>query len=177
MHFEGSITREEEDLREPLYNALRAGNETVVSQFLEHPSLVDVVALPDDGENPTIGAARRLLRPGKTPLLRDIKDPVKWTKFTKELTTLVQQGDEDTLAQYHGSQPWSGLRDEYRKGKVRSLQILYILCLIVCPADRGTSRPPVHDQGDTPWWRVLVISTFRVVSKDYSRCRVTRINP
>jgi hypothetical protein len=76
-----------------------------------------------DGETPVIGNARRLLR--KTahgePLLK-AKAPkdfaAKWDKLVRDLESLLKQADEDTLAQYYRSQPWTALREEYAKTMV-----------------------------------------------------------
>lgn len=121
MHFEGSLTEVEESHREPLYQTLLAGDEPAIEIFLAHPDLASIMALTDDGENPTIGTALRLLRPGKAPLLLahgGEATKAKWSKFTKDLGGLLKLNDEDSLAQYYGSQPWTAFREEYHKMRV-----------------------------------------------------------
>jgi len=128
MQFEGSITQEEDDLREPLYQALRSANEAEISLFLENPVLANIIALPDDGEKPVTGTALRLLRfagvydsdTSKQPLLLSSDGDLvknKWGRFAKDLTSLIKQNYEDALGQYYDSQPWTLFREEYRKNK------------------------------------------------------------
>ena len=122
MHYEGSITFAEETLRQPLFAALYAASEPAITNLLSDPILVSVLAMPDDGENPTTGTARRLLRFGLgEPLLHAQASPglaAKWGVLTKGLAQLVKMGNEEVLAQYHRSQPWSAFREEYAKDKV-----------------------------------------------------------
>ena len=122
MHYDGSITAAEETLRQPLFAALYSASEPAITEILSNPILSSVLAMPDDGENPTTGTARRLLRFGLgEPLLHSHATPslaAKWGVLTRGLAQLVKMGDEEVLAQYHRSQPWSAFREEYAKGKV-----------------------------------------------------------
>ncbi|KAH8918558.1 hypothetical protein BT69DRAFT_1338064 [Atractiella rhizophila] len=120
MFVEGSIWNEEEALRQPLYDALAAVDEEKITKFLKDPILKRVIALPADGENPVLGQAKRLLRPGIEPLLlKDGGEVVrgKWAKFVIDLQSLVDAGDELMIAQYYASQPWSQFRELYRSSK------------------------------------------------------------
>ena len=123
MFYEGSITTVEESLREPLFKALQNKDEPAIESLLADPILAAIVAMDHDGENPVLGNARRLLRNNTqgVPLLQ-AKTPelkAKWDKLVRDLQSLIGQADEETLAQYYRSQPWTALREEYAKNLVR----------------------------------------------------------
>lgn len=124
MFYEGSISQAEEDLREPLYQALHQIDEAKIEELMNHEQLKKIVSLSDDGENPTTGVARRLLRYGADPLLLTTGGETvsaKWPKFTRDVASLLKAGDEEVLAQYFRSQPWTTFREVYAKTKVSGL--------------------------------------------------------
>jgi len=117
MYYEGTITQAEEDLREPLFQALGAIDEPLIESFLIHQSLAHIISMPDDGETPTLGQARRLLR-AQGPLIRaklTEENTAKWDKFTKDLAALVKSGDEEIMTQFFKSHPWNCFRADYAK--------------------------------------------------------------
>jgi len=126
MFYEGSITTTEEELREPLFKALQAKDEAAIESLLNNPVLAAIIAMDHDGETPVLGNAQRLLRTGTqgVPLLKaktaEAFKP-KWEKLVKDLQSLIGQADEETLAQYYRSQPWTFLREEYAKNLVSTL--------------------------------------------------------
>lgn len=122
MFYEGTITIEEEELRQPLFEALRTIDEPTIEAMLNSPVLAQIVAMDHDGEAPVLGNARRLLRKtNSVPLLKArVADEFapKWVKLVRDLTSLLKNPDEETLAQYYRSQPWTALREEYAKTMV-----------------------------------------------------------
>jgi hypothetical protein len=140
MHVEGSLSPEEAALREPLYEALRLAEEPRIKNVIDEPVLRSIVAMEHDGENPTLGTARRLLRQGVTPQLaiQGAKNQKEWEAFAKDLKEVVdltKQGKsegevEEILAQYFSSMPWAKFREEYRRSKV-SLYICQTWSLVV----------------------------------------------
>lgn len=123
MFYEGSITTEEEALRQLLFEALQSINELAIDDILNSPVLAGIIAMSDDGETPVLGNARRLLRKTrhgeallKAKVPKDFAN--KWDKLVRDLNSLIKQADEETLAQYYRSQPWTALREEYAKTMV-----------------------------------------------------------
>lgn len=122
MFYEGSITTKEEELRKPLFEALRAKDEAGIEAIMSNPVLAQILAMHDDGETPVLGNAKRLLRKSTAEPLLKAKAPEafqpKWRKLVRDLTVLLAEGDEEALAQYYRSQPWTALREEYAKTMV-----------------------------------------------------------
>ena len=122
MYYEGSLTTAEEASRIPLYEALRSMDECLIEPFLTNATLSSIISMPDDGEQPTVGTARRLVRssPGE-PLILSTASPSlaeKWGKLNKDLANLLRTGDEDIMTQYYRSQPWTAFREEYARHMV-----------------------------------------------------------
>lgn len=115
MYYEGTITQAEEDLRDPLFQALGAIDEPSIERFLNHETLSHIISIPDDGETPDLGQARRLLR-AQGPLIRAKLTEVnigKWDKFVKDLAGLVKSGDEEVITHLFMSHPWNCFRADY----------------------------------------------------------------
>lgn len=124
MYYEGTITQAQEDLREPLFKALAAVDEPAIEKFLEIETLKNVMAIEHDGENPTLGQARRLLR-AEGPLIKtklSAESAPKWDKFTRDLAGIVKSGDEETATQFFKSHPWNNFRQEYARSLATSKQ-------------------------------------------------------
>jgi hypothetical protein len=124
MYYEGTITQAQEDLRDPLFKALAAVDEPAIEKFLENELMKNVIAIEHDGENPTLGQARRLLR-AEGPLIKtklSAESAPKWDKFTRDLAGLVKSGDEDVTTQFFKSHPWTNFRQEYAKSLATSKQ-------------------------------------------------------
>jgi hypothetical protein len=105
MYYEETITQAEEDLREPLFQALGAIDEPAIESFLKHETLSHIISMPDDGETPTLGQARRLLQ-AQGPLIRaklTEANTAKWDKFSKDLAGLVKSGDEEIMTHFFKS--------------------------------------------------------------------------
>lgn len=119
MFYEGSITTDEETLRQPLFESLRDINEEAITSILASPVLAGIVAMEHDGESPVLGNAHRLLRKNTSDALLKANVPAafaaKWDKLIRDLFALIKHPDEETLAQYYRSQPWTELREEYAK--------------------------------------------------------------
>lgn len=119
MHYEGTITIDEEELRQPLFEALRNKDEQAIEALVADPTLAQIIAMDHDGEAPVLGNARRLLRKAKGEALLKVRVAEefapKWNKLVRDLTSLLSHPDEETLAQYYRSQPWTALREEYAK--------------------------------------------------------------
>src|SRR5258708_39957874 len=94
MFFEGSLSEAEFEVRETLHKALHDVNEDEIQRALtEDEAAMAIIKLPDDGEHPWIGRARRLLR-HKPPILRKGVEPGPeserlWTGFLKGLKVLI----------------------------------------------------------------------------------------
>lgn len=119
MHFEGSLTAAEEEIREPLYQALYNVSEDEIHAILEDsPAALGIAAIPHDGERPWTGRARRILR-HPDPLLRTgvrgLADGEElWTEFVKSLESLIAEGDEYGIYSYSLCEPWKSFRRNYR---------------------------------------------------------------
>jgi hypothetical protein len=119
MHFEGSITAEEEAIRLPLYQALYNIDEDEIHRILEdEPAAEAVMAIPIDGERPWTGRARRILRSNE-PLLRQgaktLPDgEAQWAEFTASLRNLIDEDDEVGLYSYSLCEPWKAFRRAFR---------------------------------------------------------------
>jgi hypothetical protein len=119
MHFEGSLTAEEEALREPLYQALYDIDEDEIHRILEDdPVARGVLSIPIDGENPWMARAQRLLR-SEEPLLRKGSRALpngehQWPEFIASLKNLLSENDEYGLHSYSLCEPWKAYRRAYR---------------------------------------------------------------
>ncbi|GMK60055.1 hypothetical protein CspeluHIS016_0902720 [Cutaneotrichosporon spelunceum] len=115
MFYEGSLKVEEDELRNPLFEALRDANEAAIEGFLTNPVLAEIIAMEHDGENPVIGNARRLMRGDVLLKTRHPDMDAKWVKLKRDLTALLKTSDEEVLAGYYRSQPWTAFREAYAK--------------------------------------------------------------
>jgi hypothetical protein len=120
MFFEGSLSEPELEVRETLYNALYNIDEDEIQRILtEDEVAMAVVRLSDDGEQPWIGRARRLLR-HRNPILKRGLEPTpegerKWAGFIKGLKVLIVEKNDIGLHAYAQSEPWRSLRMKYRE--------------------------------------------------------------
>ena len=152
MFFEGSLNEVELEVRDALYTALYNVDEDDIQRILtEDEAAMAIIRLPDDGENPWIGRARRLLR-HKNPILKKGLESTPegervWAGFTKGLKILIVEkndigihayvaslsfGTEQSLTSladfsYAQSEPWRTLRMRYREaiGEVK----VSLICL------------------------------------------------
>ena len=124
MHFEGSITPEELRLRDAIYGTLSKITTDKTEEFLGEPALYAiledcqaakaVLALSDDGEQPMLGFAKRLLRAGDVAL-RQGDNGGEWDQFMENLNYAVGENDEEELRSMYAVEPWVGLRARYRQ--------------------------------------------------------------
>ena len=126
MFFEGSTTLEQENLREQLYTTLWQSlhNEYVldkdnwpsvdgIDKLLDSADARKTLVAGDDGEQPWLGRAKRLLSVPKektglyrrsVPKVQDLD--TKWDTFVAVLKTLVQNEDELGIHAYSLGSPW-----------------------------------------------------------------------
>jgi len=140
MFFEGSLSEVELEVREALYKALYDVDEDEIQRLLtEDETAMAIIRLPDDGEHPWIGRARRLLR-HRNPILKKGLDPTPegervWAGFTQGLKILIVEKNDIGIhayvasfsfgtgqsligpadRSYAQSEPWRSLRMKYRE--------------------------------------------------------------
>jgi hypothetical protein len=108
MFFEGSLSELELEAREALYKALYEVDEDDIQRLLtEDETAMAIIRLPDDGEHPWIGRARRLLR-HRNPILKKGLDPTPegervWASFVKGLKILIIEKNDIGLHAYVAS--------------------------------------------------------------------------
>ena len=152
MFFEGSLSELELEVREALYKALYEVDEDEIQRLLtEDETAMAISRLPDDGEHPWIGRARRLLR-HRNPILKKGLDPTPegermWSSFIKGLKILIVEKNDigihayvasfsfstgrslmrSAVRSYAQSEPWRSLRMKYREAinevKVSSISL------------------------------------------------------
>jgi hypothetical protein len=120
MHFEGSLTYEEEFIREPLFKALYNMDEDEIHRILEdEPAARAILKIPIDGEKPWTARAKRILR-SDVPLLRKgalalPEGEQLWDEFKLSLRNLIKEGDEYGIYSYSLCEPWKAFRRSYRE--------------------------------------------------------------
>lgn len=111
MFFEGSISRQQEYLRQKLFKALIQSDSALTEEMLEQ--LADVVNLPREGNTPMLYRAKRLVESEK-PMLQDICSEEEWDGLVKILRRLIVARDERSLLEEYDSDPWLSIRQRYR---------------------------------------------------------------
>ncbi|KAJ3032500.1 hypothetical protein HDV00_007438 [Rhizophlyctis rosea] len=114
MHFEGSITASDDRTRQALYNALRSQDEPLISQIISECNRI--VDLPDDGEKPYTGYARRLLL-WSDPLLKRVAGEEEWNDFVSRISQMLTWDDEAEIYEEYISEPWAGWRAKHKAGE------------------------------------------------------------
>ncbi|KAF8997404.1 hypothetical protein BDQ17DRAFT_857894 [Cyathus striatus] len=119
MYFEGSLTETENSIREPLYEALYNKDEDDIQRILcDEEGALTVAAIPQDGERPWVGRAKRLLREESPVLKKGIwsieNGEALWDDFVRSLQILVDTEDDVGLHAYSQSEPWKSFRKAYR---------------------------------------------------------------
>jgi hypothetical protein len=119
MHFEGSLTQAEEDLRDPVYEALRSVNIVEILRILtDEKAAGEVMALVDDGEQPFVARARRILRTDQPLLRKGAISDEDWTDFVDTLSSLLTSAETNVDAmiydEYNG-EVWTKIRGRYRE--------------------------------------------------------------
>jgi hypothetical protein len=108
MFFEGSLSEAELEVREALYKALYEIDEDEIQRVLtDDEAAMAVIRLPDDGEHPWIGRARRLLR-HKNPILKKGLEATPegervWAGFIKGLKILIIEENDIGIHAYIAS--------------------------------------------------------------------------
>lgn len=152
MYFEGSLSEIELEVREALFTALYNIDEDEIQRILtDDEAAMAVIRLPDDGEHPWIGRARRLLRHRNPILKKGLESSPEgdrvWAGFVKGLKILIVEKNDIGLhayvasssfstgqsltspadCSYAQSEPWRTLRMKYREAigevKVGSIRL------------------------------------------------------
>lgn len=113
MYFEGSITKEYDELREELFIALKSIDESRIDELLD--KLKEVVNMPEEGNSPLIGRARRLVNSSDPLLKLHTESEEEWASLKKLLVSLIIAKDEESIAEEYESDPWLVMRKRYRK--------------------------------------------------------------
>jgi hypothetical protein len=105
MFFEGSLNETELEVREVLYKALYDVDEDEIQRILtEDDAAMAIVKLPDDGEQPWIGRARRLLRHRNPILKKGLEGTPEservWAGFIKGLKILIVEKNDIGIHAY-----------------------------------------------------------------------------
>jgi hypothetical protein len=112
MFFEGTIDEPHQPRREALLRLLQTDDEEGVTKMLAECK--DVMDMPHDGETPMVGYFKRLLV-AKNPLIKQhivMEVGEKgWSEWSKKLSILVDNEDEEELFDLYMMQPWQGWRD------------------------------------------------------------------
>lgn len=113
MYFEGSITKEYDELREELFIALKSIDESRIDELLD--KVKEVVNMPEEGSSPLIGRARRLVNSSDPLLKLHTESEEEWASLKKLLVSLIIAKDEESIAEEYESDPWLVMRKRYRK--------------------------------------------------------------
>lgn len=124
MYFEGSISLEEDKLRQKLFNMLLLSDEPAIEDLLI--KLARVVALPYEGNFPYLFRARRLVE-AEQPILKSFCTDEEWESLTKVLKSLIVARDESNIMEEHDSDPWLSIRQKFRMSQCpRDSKICYV---------------------------------------------------
>ncbi|KAL1925517.1 uncharacterized protein VTP21DRAFT_400 [Calcarisporiella thermophila] len=116
MFFEGSITTQHNEFRQQLYQALYDKDEIRILEILDQ--LDEISALPDDGETPYLGYAKRLIA-SKSPMIKSFMGDKEWQIWIAKLAMLVEWGNETELMEEYMGETWLNLRAKYRNTRAR----------------------------------------------------------
>lgn len=124
MYFEGSLSREEDALRQKLFAALLAIDEAETEALLLR--LASVEALPAEGGQPHLHRARRLVE-AERPMLREFCEEGEWEGLVRVLRALIVARDEANVMEEYDSDPWLSLRERFRMSQCpRDSKICYV---------------------------------------------------
>ncbi|KAI8917516.1 hypothetical protein DFJ77DRAFT_531000 [Powellomyces hirtus] len=124
MYFEGSITATGNKRRIKLYEALAEQRGDDINNLLRKCSAK--MDLPQDGETPFIGQARRLIN-STSPLLKEyVDDRQQWIDFTHRIMKLVTWGNDMDLYEEYLSHPWATWRAAYRAAESKKSDTFYL---------------------------------------------------
>ncbi|KAK7492616.1 hypothetical protein BaRGS_00016095 [Batillaria attramentaria] len=124
MYFEGSLSRDEDVLRQKLFRALLESDETEVSDLLLR--LARITTLPSEGDLPHLHRARRLVE-AENPMLKEFCTQEEWDGLTRVLRALIVARDEANIMEEYDSDPWLSVREKYRFSQCpRDSRICYV---------------------------------------------------
>lgn len=124
MYFEGSLSREEEGLRQKLFKALLDEEDDEVAALTMR--LARVSSLPSEGTLPHLHRARRLVEADK-PMLKEFCTEQEWERLVNLLRALIVARDEVNMMEEYDSDPWLCMREKYRQSQCpRDSRICYI---------------------------------------------------
>ncbi|KAJ3012131.1 hypothetical protein HKX48_006435 [Thoreauomyces humboldtii] len=112
MYHEGSITATEDSRRRKLYLALADAKEQVIKRMLK--KCATVMDLPQDGETPFTGRAKRLTSSVKPLLKKYAVNSQEWADFVGRIKKLIAWDDEQEIYEEYCSPPWANWRKAYR---------------------------------------------------------------
>ena len=111
MYFEGSLTKDENEMRQQLFNSLVKQDEKSIEKLLN--IMKPIQKLPNDGQNPLTGTARRLVNSPEPMLKMAASDDNVWNAFFERIKAYSIDQHEDLLFEEYISKPWKTLRDTY----------------------------------------------------------------
>ena len=124
MYFEGSLSREEDVLRQKLFAALLAEEEGEIEDLLLR--LARVAALPSEGTLPHLHRAKRLVE-AERPMLKEFCTQEQWDGLVRTLRALIVARDEANIVEEYDSDPWLSVREKYRMSQCpRDSRICYV---------------------------------------------------
>ncbi|KAK3599362.1 hypothetical protein CHS0354_009862 [Potamilus streckersoni] len=118
MFFEGSISERQNRLRNDLFSALLTTDKVRVEDLIQE--LDEVVHIPDEGNEPLLGTAKRFLSTEEPMLKRHCETESEWKSFTKMLKSLVTSKDTALLYEEYDSDPWLSMRKLYRQKQMEN---------------------------------------------------------
>ncbi|KAL3866241.1 hypothetical protein ACJMK2_043556 [Sinanodonta woodiana] len=122
MYFEGSISEKQNLLRNDLFNALLATDEKRVEGMIQE--FDEVLTLPDEGNEPLLGTAKRFLSTEEPMLKKHCATESEWETFIKMLSSLVISKDTASLYEEYDSDPWLSMRKTFRQKKMENDKII-----------------------------------------------------
>lgn len=124
MYFEGSLSRQEDALRQKLFAALMAADETEIESLVLR--LAKISALPSEGTQPHLHRAKRLVE-AENPMLKEFCSQDTWDTLMRVLRALIVARDEANIMEEYDSDPWVSVRQEYRMSQCpRDSRICYV---------------------------------------------------
>ncbi|XP_067680419.1 uncharacterized protein [Haliotis asinina] len=111
MQFEGTISQQQNILREQLFQALKSNNKAEIENLLNE---LHIVCCEATGSRPFVeGAAGRLCRASAPLLQQCAESPTEWRVFIARLRLLLHAKDYLNLAEEYKSEPWLTYRQKY----------------------------------------------------------------
>jgi hypothetical protein len=124
MYFEGSLSRDEDVLRQKLFKALLEEDDAEVGALSLR--LAKIAALPSEGTMPHLHRSRRILE-AEQPMLKEFSTEEEWARLRQVLRALIVARDEAGIMEEYDSDPWLCMREKYRMAQCpRDSRICYV---------------------------------------------------